>query len=85
MGCSNSFCYSFTTDATTCDQVCFSVALDMPLFVVVTKVDKSSSEQIAQTTKSIVDKLLAERDKKPLTISTSSDVHTAAHSFREGK
>lgn len=57
----------------------------MPLFVVVTKVDKSSPEQIAQTTKAIVDKLLAERDKEPLTINTNSDVHTAAHSFRKGR
>ena len=72
-------------DQTTCDQVCFSVALGMPLFVVVTKVDKSSSEQVAQTTQAIVDTLLRERGKEALLVKTDSDVHTAAQTLREGK
>lgn len=57
----------------------------MPLFVVVTKVDKCSPEQVTKTTQAIVDKLLAERHKELLAIRTSSDVHKAAHSFREGR
>jgi GTPase len=72
-------------DEATCDQVCFSIALGMPLFVVVTKVDKSSADQVAQTTQAIVDNLLAEKGKVPLLVQSSSDVHTAAQHCREGK
>ena len=80
------FSYSFIfIDETTCDQVCFSIALDMPLFVVITKVDKSSPEQVAKTTQAIVDNLLAEKGKVPLPVHNTVDVHTAAHNFREGK
>lgn len=57
----------------------------MPLFVVITKVDKASQEQVAQTTQAIVDNLLAGKGKVPLPVHTSSDVYTAAHNFREGK
>jgi GTPase len=57
----------------------------MPLFVVVTKVDKSSADQVAQTTQAIVDNLLAEKGKVPLLVQSSSDVHTAAQHCREGK
>ena len=57
----------------------------MPLFVVVTKVDKSTQEQVAQTTQSIVDTLLVGNDKIAMPVHTSSDVETAAHTFREGK
>lgn len=72
-------------DEPTRDQVCFSIVLGMPLFVVITKVDKASQEQVTETTQSVVDNLLAENGKVPLPVLTSSDVYTAAHIFREGK
>ena len=57
----------------------------MPLFVVVTKVDKSSTDEVAQTTQAVVDNLLTEKGKVPLLVQSNSDVHTAAQHCREGK
>ena len=81
---SSRFSYTYT-DEPTRDQVCFSTALGMPLFVVVTKVDKSTPEQVTQTTQAIEDTLLAGIGKLPLPVHDDSDVHTAAHNFRDGK
>ena len=57
----------------------------MPLFVVVTKVDKCSKEQIDQSTRSIFDILLTEKGKVALPVHTAADVSTAAQIFREGR
>ena len=65
--------------------MCFSIALGMPLFVVVTKVDKSSTDEVAHTTQAVVDNLLTEKGKVPLLVQSSSDVQTAAQHCREGK
>ena len=75
----------FIPDEPTCDQVCFSIALGMPLFVVVTKVDKSSQEQVTQTTDAIFTNLLSEKGKVPFPVHSTTDVDVAVKNFMEGR
>ena len=65
--------------------MCFSIALGMPLFVVVTKVDKASQEQVAQTTQAIFSNLLTEKGKMAFPVHTETDVSIAVQNFREGR
>ena len=57
----------------------------MPLFVVVTKTDKSSQEEVDHTTEAIVDTLLTDKGKVAYPVHTSGDVETAAQTFRDGR
>ena len=57
----------------------------MPLFVVVTKVDKSTEEQITHTSDAIFTNLLSEKGKVSFPVSTTSDVDIAVQNFMEGR
>ena len=61
------------------------MALHMPLFVVVTKVDICDERQLEQTTQLIVQGLLQKNKKQPVVVECDKDVHTAAQTIREGK
>ena len=73
------------SDQTTCDQVCFSVALHMSLFVVVTKQDICDSRQLEQTTQDIIHTLLEKNSMKHMIVQSSDDVHSAASAVKAGK
>lgn len=61
------------------------MALHMPLFVVVTKVDICDERQLEQTTQTIVQDLLEKNRKKHMVVECDRGVHTAAQIIREGK
>lgn len=61
------------------------MALHMPLFVVVTKVDICDERQLEQTTQLIVQGLLQKNKKQPVVVECGKDVRTAAQTIREGK
>ena len=65
--------------------MCFSIALEMPLFVVVTKVDKSSQEQVTQTMEAVFTHLLAQKGKVALPVHSTDDVDLAVKNFRDGR
>lgn len=57
----------------------------MPLFVVVTKVDKSSQEQVTQTMEAVFTHLLAQKGKVAFPVHSTDDVDLAVKNFREGR
>lgn len=74
----------FLAVGTTCEHLGLSVALAVPTFVVVTKVDLCSMEKVEHTLQQL-EQLLSSPGccKVPFRVASESDVCTAAQNFSE--
>ena len=76
----------FLTVGTACEHLGFSIALDVPIFVVVTKADLCTPQQVQKILEQL-ERLLSSAgcNKVPYRVKTVSDAYNAAQKFSDKK
>ena len=78
--------FTFILVGTACEHLGFSIALDVPTFVVVTKADLCTPQQVQKILEQL-DRLLSSAGCKkiPYIVKSESDAYNAAHKFSDKK
>jgi GTPase len=75
-------CYCVLIVGTTCEHLGFCIALQLPILVVVTKVDLCTADQVESVLKQLEDVLTGSPCKKiPQRVTTEDHVYTTAQRF----